>query len=63
MLDILIKNGRYADFDRGALVYGDVGVRDGTIAAVGSVAEDARRVVDAAGKIVTTGFVDIHMHE
>ncbi len=63
MLDILIKNGQVADFDRGALVYGDVGLRDGKIIAVGRVTQDAVRVVDAVGKIVTTGFVDIHMHE
>lgn len=63
MLDILIKNGRYADFDEGRLARGDIGVKDGKITAVGEVDEPAKKVIDASGKIVSMGFVDIHMHE
>ncbi|HWQ57379.1 MAG TPA: amidohydrolase family protein [Clostridia bacterium] len=63
MLDILIKNGQYVDFDGGRLVYGDIGVRGGKIVSVGEVGEDAKTTVDAVGKLVACGFVDIHMHE
>ena len=63
MLDILIKNGRYADFDVGRLTCGSIGIKDGKIIAVGEVDEPAGKVIDAADKIISTGFVDIHMHE
>lgn len=63
MLDILIKNGRYADFEAGKLTCGNIGIKDGKIAAVGEVDEPAGKVIDATGKIISTGFVDIHMHE
>jgi len=39
-----------------------VAVRDGVITAVGDVDGPARRVVDAGGRLVTPGFVDIHTH-
>lgn len=63
MLDILIKNGHCADFDAEKLTQGDIGIRNGKICAVGEVNEPARKTIDATGKIVSTGFVDIHMHE
>ena len=41
---------------------GDVAVKDGLIAQVGTVTGDADREIDASGKIVAPGFVDIHTH-
>lgn len=42
---------------------GDVGVRDGRIAAVGpDLPRDARRVADVTGKLVTPGLIDLHTH-
>ncbi len=38
-------------------------VEDGKIVWAGTGTEDADRVIDATGKIVTPGFIDIHMHE
>ena len=38
-------------------------VEDGKIAWVGTGMKDADRLIDASGKIVTPGFIDIHMHE
>ena len=38
-------------------------IEDGTVAAVTSGTPAADRVVDAAGKLVLPGFIDIHMHE
>lgn len=65
MYDTLILGGRYPDFDRGALVRGEIALKDGTIAALlppGTQAE-AREVLGAAGKIVSPGWIDLHMHE
>ncbi len=38
-------------------------LEDGKIAWVGTATKDADRLIDATGKIVTPGFIDIHMHE
>lgn len=62
MFDLLIRGGTIVDGGGGAPFVGDVAVSDGKIAAIGAVAGDAMRVIDAAGMIVTPGFVDIHTH-
>ena len=42
---------------------GDIALQDGKIAAVGKESgQKARRVIDASGKVVTPGFIDIHRH-
>lgn len=65
MYDLLIVSGRYPDFERNELVEGPVAVKGGKIveagAGVGSL--EALRVIDAKGKVVSPGFIDIHMHE
>ena len=38
-------------------------VEDGKIAWAGKEMPEADRLIDATGKIVTPGFIDIHMHE
>ena len=38
-------------------------IENGKIAWVGTGMKDADRKIDATGKIVTPGFIDIHMHE
>ena len=63
MFDILIKNGRYPDFKENQLVKGDVAIQDGKIVAIGQVEGEAKQVLDAEGRIVSPGFIDIHMHE
>lgn len=61
MIDLAIRHGVVVDGTGAAEQHADVGVDDGRIVAVGDV-PDARREVDAAGKVVTPGFVDIHSH-
>jgi N-acyl-D-aspartate/D-glutamate deacylase len=60
--DLVIRNGQIADGKGGPLFQGDVAIQNGTIAEVGNVAGSGREEIDAKGKIVTPGFVDIHTH-
>jgi N-acyl-D-aspartate/D-glutamate deacylase len=63
-LDLLIRGGTIVDGTRAPKIKGDVGVLDGRIAYIGNLVEgvEARRTVDASGKIVCPGFIDIHSH-
>ncbi|HEX4848788.1 MAG TPA: amidohydrolase family protein, partial [Novosphingobium sp.] len=60
--DLIIRNGTIVDGTGAARFTGDVAVKDGLIAAVGTVHGDATREIDAAGKIVAPGWVDVHTH-
>jgi N-acyl-D-amino-acid deacylase len=61
--DVLIRGGAVFDGTGSAAVVTDVGVRDGRIVGVGSLAQaKARTIVDATGKYVTPGFIDVHSH-
>ncbi|MEI9995467.1 MAG: amidohydrolase family protein [Rhizomicrobium sp.] len=60
--DLVIRNGLVADGKGGAPVRADVAVTDGRIAAVGANLGAGAEEIDAAGKLVTPGFVDIHTH-
>ena len=61
-LDLVIRNGSIIDGTGNAPRDGDVAVKDGRIVAVGNVAENGAKEIDARGRIVTPGFVDIHTH-
>jgi len=60
--DLIIRGGTIVDGTGAAGFVGDVAIRGGVIAAVGRVDGSATEEIDAAGKIVTPGFVDIHTH-
>ncbi|HYE87216.1 MAG TPA: D-aminoacylase [Vicinamibacterales bacterium] len=61
--DLLIQNGRVFDGTGNPWFPADIAVRDGRIVAVGKLANaQAARVIDASGKYVSPGFVDIHSH-
>ncbi|MBV9331339.1 MAG: amidohydrolase family protein [Alphaproteobacteria bacterium] len=60
--DLVIRNGEIADGTGAAPRAGDVAIAGGRIAAVGKVSGSGREEIDARGKLVTPGFVDIHTH-
>lgn len=60
--DLVIRGGTVADGNGGPLYNADVGVAQGIIAVVGSVPGSGLVEIDARGKLVTPGFVDIHTH-
>ncbi|MFO1115456.1 MAG: amidohydrolase family protein [Beijerinckiaceae bacterium] len=60
--DLVIRNGSIADGSGGAIFEGDIAVSGGRIAAVGKVSGRGRDEIDARGKLVTPGFVDVHTH-
>jgi len=60
--DLVIRRGTIVDGLGGAPYVGDVAVSNGVIATVGCVDGDAARVIDAAGLLITPGFVDLHTH-
>jgi N-acyl-D-aspartate/D-glutamate deacylase len=62
MLDCIIKDGTLVDGSGAPRRQADVGIRSGRIAAIGKITESARQSIDAGGKIVAPGFVDIHTH-
>jgi N-acyl-D-amino-acid deacylase len=58
--DLVIINGHIIDGTGSPWYSGDVGIRDGKIAAIGDLADAPRkRTIDAAGKVVAPGFIDM----
>ncbi|HEU4463848.1 MAG TPA: D-aminoacylase, partial [Gemmatimonadota bacterium] len=62
-LDLLLVGGRVVDGTGGAGFSADVGIRDGLIVAVESLASAAAlETLDVTGLVVAPGFIDIHAH-
>jgi N-acyl-D-amino-acid deacylase len=60
--DLVIRGGTVHDGDGGEPRMADVAITGGTIVAVGEVAGSAAEEIDATGKLVTPGFIDVHTH-
>jgi len=58
--DLIIRNGHIIDGTGSPWYAGDVGVRDGHIAAIGALSRDtAKQIVDAHGMVIAPGFIDM----
>jgi N-acyl-D-aspartate/D-glutamate deacylase len=62
MLDVAIVGGEVVDGTGSARRRADVGIVDGNVVTIGRVEGEAADTIDATGKVVTPGFVDVHTH-
>ena len=62
MYDLIIRNGLIYDGKGSEPFEADIGISEDKIVAIGKIEEDSIETIDAKGKIVTPGFVDIHTH-
>ncbi|TFG92154.1 MAG: amidohydrolase, partial [Myxococcales bacterium] len=60
--DLVIRGGTLVDGSGRPGVPGDLGIRDGRIAAVGDAPGTATTHLDASGRMVAPGFIDLHTH-
>jgi len=62
MYDLVIRRGTIIDGSGDARFVADIAVSAGKIVKVGEVQESGQREIDAAGLLVTPGWVDVHTH-
>jgi N-acyl-D-aspartate/D-glutamate deacylase len=62
MLDLTIRNGMVVDGSGRKARRADVGILDGRVVAVGKVDDQSSQEIDADGRVVCPGFVDVHTH-
>lgn len=60
--DTIITNGIVHCGDGKAPIRGDIGIKQGRIAAIGKIGKSCDRLIDAKGLVVSPGFIDIHTH-
>lgn len=62
MYDLIIKNGQIIDGTGSPAYRADMAIKDGKIARIARGLEGAAQTIDAAGLVVTPGFIDSHSH-
>ena len=62
MFEVLIRGGLVVDGSGGPAREADVALEGGRIARIGRIDEPARETIEAAGRIVAPGFIDVHTH-
>lgn len=60
--DLKITGGTIVDGTGKAGITGDLGIKDGKVVALGKAEGAATATIDARGKVVSPGFVDVHTH-
>ncbi len=60
--DLVIRGGTIVDGTGKPGFRGDLAVKDGKVAAVGKIEGAGKEEIDATGRIVAPGFVDVHTH-
>jgi N-acyl-D-amino-acid deacylase len=60
--DLVIRGGKVADGNGGKPFVADIAINGNRIVAIGKVSETGAEEIDAAGMLVTPGFVDVHTH-
>lgn len=62
-LEIIIKDGRIIDGSGNPWYSSEIGIKDGKIAEISpKIKNDAKKVIDARGLMISPGFIDIHSH-
>lgn len=61
-LSLVVRGGTVHDGQGGPPVVADVAIEDGRIAAIGRIDAAGEDEIDAAGLLVSPGFIDIHSH-
>src|SRR6266700_2101687 len=62
LYDLVIRGGTIVDGSGKPAFVGDVAIKGGLVAAVGAITGAGKEEIDARGRLVTPGFVDIHTH-
>jgi N-acyl-D-amino-acid deacylase len=57
--DVVIRNGRVLDGEGNPWILADVAIKDGRFARIGKIAGHGTREIDAAGKYVSPGWIDM----
>jgi N-acyl-D-amino-acid deacylase len=63
MYDVIIKNGTVIDGTGQPMMRADIGIKEDKIVTIGDIGnEAAKQIIDATGKYVTPGFIDVNNH-
>ena len=62
MYDLIIRNGTIIDGTGNDRYVADIAIKDEKISAIGEIQGSADKEIDAKGKLVTPGWVDVHTH-
>ena len=60
--DLIIRNGKIIDGTGSPFFWADIAIKNGKIARIGKGLDDAHKIIDAHGLVVTPGFIDSHSH-
>lgn len=60
--DVVIRGGRVMDPESGLNAVRDVGIRGGKVAAISEQPLEGKTILQAAGRVVAPGFIDLHAH-